>query len=50
MEKQVPPLHVRLTREDLDALKARAKEEERPTATMARLLLQRALRTEGKAA
>lgn len=45
-----PPIHIRLSREDLDVLKARAKEEKRPTAAMARLLLQRALQAKREAA
>jgi len=43
---QVPPVHVRLPPEVLDALKARAKAELVPVATLARILIQRGLQQE----
>ena len=41
----IPPVHVRLPREVLDALKARAASESRPISVMARILIQQGLAT-----
>ena len=44
MEKQIPPVHVRFSRDQLEELKARADMEDRPISVMARLLVMRGLR------
>jgi predicted DNA binding CopG/RHH family protein len=47
MKEHPTPVHVRLSQKSLDALKAKAERELLPVATMARILLQRALERDG---